>query len=205
MHVDIPLVSPPNGEDIEDISRSLYMSMLYTSLVIASFDSNDDMIGDALHALETEAAKGDSIAKYYTGMAYFRNIAKTNLQEKGIDMLFEAMNAGIKDYDSFLEAIDCIRLGQYVKQDEKKAARMYRALAKIGAASGIFRLAYCYEWGIGVEKDRAKAEKLYAKAAKSGSKEAASKITADDIGQLRGEHPRKWRFLLHNAPVIMEI
>ena len=205
MHVDIPLIAPNANGDINDVARCIYMSMLYTSLVVASFDSNEMMMADAIHALEMEAEKGDAVAKYYAGLAHFRDIDGKKLQKRGIEQLLEALSDGIKDNDSFLEVIDCIRLGQYVPQDEKKAVRFYRKLAKNGAAQGTFRLAYCYEWGIGVEKNREKATKLYEKAAKSGSLEAASKITSDDVGQLRGERPRKWRFLLRNAPVIVEI
>ncbi len=203
--INIPIVSPAKEDEKQDIARSFYLSMVLANLMLAFFKSQSDIVADSMHIFDYEVSKGDTLACYYAGIAYFRNLDNSGRQGKGVNLLIKAMNAGIEDDGEYIQAIDCVRLGQFVNQDEKKAARLYRKLSQMGVSEGTYRLAYCYEWGIGVKKDSKKAEKLYEEAAKQGSIDAKSKIISDDAGELFGGKTRKWKYLLSKAPRIIEL
>lgn len=60
-------------------------------------------------------------------------------------------------------------LGQLgLRKNPKRAYRYYRQAAESGSASGCFRLAQCYEKGIGVSPNQVKATDMYRKAALGG-------------------------------------
>ena len=199
----IPVFEPTEGDDAEDKARCLFLADLYAVILVSIIKDDEDTLDNAIHALEVESDKGDKMAKFYLGFAFFNNFEDVEYKESGIELMIEAMKEGADGF--YIEMIDCIRLGQYVEQNEKKAAHLYRILADRGNADALFRLAYCYECGIGVKKNSEKAEKLYKQASEAGSLEALGKITSDDVGQLHGGKVQKWRFRLRNAPMYVEI
>lgn len=203
--INIPVVSPAKDDELQDLSKSFYLSMVLANLMLAYFKSQNDVIADSMHIFDYEVSKGDTLACYYAGIAYFRNLDNSGRQGKGVNLLIKALGSGIEDDGEYIKAIDCVRLGQFVKQDEKKASRLYRKLSQMGVSEGTYRLAYCYEWGIGVKKDAKKAERLYEEAAKQGNIDAKSKIISDDAGELFGGKTRKWKFLLRRVPRVIEL
>ena len=202
-NITIPIFEPTDGDDMEDKARCMFLADLYAAILISIIKKDDNTLDNAIHALEFEADNGDRLAKYYLGFAYFHHYADAEYKEWGVEMLIEALEAGSDGY--YIDMIDCIRLGQYVKQNERKAAHLYRVLAQRGNAEAMFRLAYCYECGIGLKKNAEKAEKYYKKAEELGSLDAKAKLTSDDVGQIHGGKTQKWRFRLKNVPVYIGI
>lgn len=201
--INIPLFEAAEGEDKNDKARTFYLAELYAAIVICLFNDDGNTLDNAITAMYYECDRGDSMAKFYLGFALLHYFPEEESKEEGINLLVQALEAGADGF--YLDAIDCIRLGMFIEQDEKKAAHLYRLLADKDDAEGTFRLAYCYECGIGVKKNAAKAEKLYKKADALGSLNAKSKITVDDVGQLHGGKTQKWKFRIRNAPLYVEI
>ncbi|MCR5607320.1 MAG: sel1 repeat family protein [Treponema sp.] len=202
--IEIAIRAPKENAKADDIVEMFYFAMLYTNIRVGVLQSQGKkMAEDAFHALSYEASCGNIQAIYYLGDIYLHDYLKNNKREMGIELLEKAYDSG---YDNDFVALgDCYRLGQFVEQDEKKAFEIYKDNAQKGNPEGIFRMGYCYEYGLGVKEDKEKARKLYEKANTAGSLSAKAKITTDDIGQLRGDENRPWKYLLSGDVADFEV
>ena len=87
-----------------------------------------------------------------------------------------------KDGDNELKGIACLRLGAMYRDGElgeenyPRAATYFKKSADLGNESGVFCLAMCHQYGLGVKEDVKYAAQLYARAARAGIEEAAEAL-----------------------------
>ena len=60
----------------------------------------------------------------------------------------------------------CYQIGRGVDVDLTRAVVLFRKSIIAGSKKGMERLAYCYEYGLGVEKNKELAKTLYEKASR---------------------------------------
>ena len=87
-----------------------------------------------------------------------------------------------KDGNDEQKGFACLRLGAMYRDGElgeenyPRAATYFKKSADLGNESGVFCLAMCHQYGLGVKEDVKYAAQLYARAARAGIEEAAEAL-----------------------------
>lgn len=111
---------------------------------------------------------GTVVEKILDGPIHIKRGLFGTVRGLGKEMTPEEMVTVLQEGEELLDSDD-------EKEREKAFERFYEA-AEAGSDSSKVYLAYCYEYGIGVDQDMDKAKKLYAEVAASGNQEAQVKV-----------------------------
>ncbi|MCD8027114.1 MAG: AAA family ATPase [Erysipelotrichaceae bacterium] len=114
----------------------------------------------AIRLYQILANKGESDAMYKLGLAYSKNIAGINKDDKASFTWFE--KAAQKNHVNAIGRLGrCYYVGIYVEKDYKKAIELFNQAIQLGDAYAMYRLGLAYAFGCGVEKDLSKAGYWY--------------------------------------------
>lgn len=119
------------------------------------------------------AASGLPAAEFNIGIMYLRGLGTAVNFAEAERWLRQADRHGVKRAKS---ALGVLLLGSLEPKRKSEGFELVRKSAKDGDVEGRSTLAYCYEFGIGVEPDLKAALRLYLLAAKSGNLDAMYRL-----------------------------
>ena len=150
---EITISAPDDGVFIPD-------TWYYISVVPGLFDKG--------LTLAMNLTDGMAVEKVIDGPIQIKRGVFGNIRGLGKTMTQEEVTGVLHEGEEFLDSDD-------EKEREKAFERFYEA-AEAGSDTSKVYLAYCYEYGIGVDQDLDKAKELYAEVAASGNEEAQVKV-----------------------------
>ena len=159
----------------------------YALFVIACVASFLEVDHDAAYGYARLSADlGDDYGMYWVSESYDRGHGIKKDTREGENYRQQAIDKG--NVLALLLHARNLQFGWTIKKNPKKGFSILQMLAEKQIPEAVYRLAYCYEIGVGVQKDLKKAEELYHQSVELGYIEGYDSIASlhifDDKGNI---------------------